>query len=230
MALRLFLAVAVAAAAGLAAATWTTTAGAAEPDESAAGADEIATPTIYKWVDEHGVAHYTTDFERIPRGLRNRVGRLGPPDAALTRTPVDASAPPRRAPPVREFDDGEHWAVRDHSVDRPEDSWDAGDPYADTVGPYQDAPGEDDGLVSELEQEERRRQLVEVDERIASLQTDIAESEEALKVLIAIPVPEGGGPLAMADDPQFREVAGRLPKLLAELVALEDERAQLEAP
>ena len=59
-----------------------------------------------------------------------------------------------------------------------------------------------------IEEEERRRQLVEVEERIASLQTDIAASEEALKVLIAIPVPEGGGPLAMADDPQFREVAG----------------------
>jgi hypothetical protein len=226
MALPLFLAVAI----GVVATTWATPAGAAEPEESAAGADEIATPTIYKWIDEHGVAHYTTEFERIPKGLRNRAGRLGPPDAALTRTPADASAPPRRAPSVREFDDGERWAARDRSVDRPENTWDAGDPYADAAGPYQDAPGEDDGLVSELEQEERRRQLVEVDERIASLQTDIAASEEALKVLIAIPVPEGGGPLAMAEDPGFREIAGRLPKLLADLVALEDERAQLEAP
>jgi hypothetical protein len=226
MALTLFLAAAV----GAVAAMWATTAGAAEPDQSAAGADEIATPTIYKWIDEHGVAHYTTDFRRIPEGLRDRVGRLGPPDAALTRTPADASAPPRRAPSVREFDDGEHWVVRDRSVDRPKDAWDAGDPYADTVEAYEDAPGEDGPLVSEFEQEERRRQLVDVEEHIASLQTDIAESEEALKVLIAIPVPEGGGPLAMADDPAFREIASRLPRLLADLVALEDERAQLEAP
>ena len=146
------------------------------------------------------------------------------------RVRADPSAPPRRAPPVREFDDGDDWAVRNRSIDPPKDSWDAGDPYAAAVGTYPDAPEEDDPLLKELEEEERRRQLVEVDERIASLQTDIAASEEALKVLIAIPVPEGGGPLAMADDPQFREVAGRLPELLAELVALEDERAQLEAP
>ncbi len=228
MALPLFLAVAVAI--GLVAATGTTTAGAAEPEPSAAEADEIATPTIYKWIDEHGVAHYTTDLERIPEDLRDRVGRLGPPDAALNRTPADPSAPPRRAPPVREFDDGDDWAVRDRGADPPKDTWDAGDPYADIAGPYQEAPEEDDPLLRALEEEERRRQLVDVDERIASLETDIAASEEALKVLIAIPVPEGGGPLAMADDPHFREVAGRLPKLLAELVALEDERAQLEAP
>lgn len=225
-ALALFLAVAI----GAVAAMWATTAGAAEPDQSAAGADEIATPTIYKWIDEHGVAHYTTDFERIPEGLRNRVGRLGPPDAALSRTPADASAPPRRAPSAPEFDDGERWVARDRSVDPPQDAWDAGDPYANAVEPSGDASGEGDPLMSEFEREERRRQLVDVEERIASLQTDIAESEEALKVLIAIPVQEGGGTLAMADDPAFREIASRLPRLLADLVALEDERAQLEAP
>ena len=226
MAHPLFLAVAVA----VVGATATTAAGAAEPDPSTTEADEIAPPTIYKWIDEHGVAHYTSDYERIPESLRDRVGRLGPPDAALTRTPADASAPARRAKPVREFDDGEKWAVRDRSVDPPQDLWDEGDPYAAVVGTLPDAPEEVDPRVKALEEEERRRQLAEVDERIASLQTDIRESEEALKVLIAIPVLEGGGPLAMADDPQFREVAGRLPKLLAELVALEDERAQLEAP
>ena len=30
-------------------------------------------PVIYKWVDEHGVAHYTTDRSRIPAAIRNRV-------------------------------------------------------------------------------------------------------------------------------------------------------------
>jgi hypothetical protein len=124
-------------------------------------------------------------------------------------------------------DEGEQWAVRDRSFDRPRDAWDEGDPYGNI--PVPDL-GEDDAFLSESEKQERKRQMEDLDERIASLETDIAASEEALKALVSIPVPEGGGPLAMADDPAFREIAGRLPKLLADLRALEDERAQLEAP
>jgi uncharacterized small protein (DUF1192 family) len=33
-------------------------------------------PTIYKWVDENGIAHYTTNKKRIPRNLRNRIRSL----------------------------------------------------------------------------------------------------------------------------------------------------------
>jgi len=223
MALLLCLAVAISAVPAI----WTTAARAAESDESEAGADESLAPEIFKWIDEHGVAHYTTDFNRIPGNLRNRAGRLGPPDAALKRRPVDASAPARRTPSAPGVDEGEKWAARDRSFEGPSDTWDEGDPYADAL--VQEL-GEDDTFLSEAAQQERKQQLEELDGRIASIQTDIAASEEALKALVAIPVPEGGGPLAMADDPAFREIAGRLPKLLADLRALEDERAQLEAP
>ncbi len=221
----------------------------AEPSgEGEASADEAPTPKIYKWVDEHGVAHYTTDFDRIPDDLRDRVKKLGPPDAALTRKRVEAGAPPIRTPPAAkvgrgdaanvgrgdaaEVHRGDAWAVRDRTYRGPGDLWDAGDPYRDHVGAavVLATPGETVPVISEIEREEQRRYLEELDERIASLQTDIAESEEALKVLVAIPVEEGGGALAMADDPGFREAAGRLPGLLGELRALEDERAQLEIP
>jgi hypothetical protein len=203
-----------------------------ESDESEAEADESPAPKIYKWIDENGIAHYTTEFKRIPAELRDRVGKLGPPDAALTRTPVDADAPPGPVPSVPKLDRGEAWAVRNRAFERPQGAWDAGDPYADTFGATSvpEELEENAAFLSEAEQEERIQQLEDLDERIASLQTDIAANEEALKVLVTIPVPEGGGPLAMADDPAFREAAGRLPKLLAELRALEDERAQLEAP
>jgi hypothetical protein len=30
-------------------------------------------PVIYKWVDEHGVAHFTTDRDRIPAAIRDRL-------------------------------------------------------------------------------------------------------------------------------------------------------------
>jgi len=212
---------------GAAPTIWITAAGAVEPDESEAVADQAPTPTIYKWIDENGVAHYTTDLDRIPGELRNRVGKLGPPDAALKRTPVKPSAPSRPAPSAPEFDAGEQWAVRDRSFERPRDAWDEGDPYGHLPVPEFE---EGDAFVREAEEEERRQQLEDLDERIASLQTDIAASEETLKALLVIPVQEGGGPLAMADDPTFREVADLLPKLLTDLRALEDERAQLRAP
>jgi len=210
--------------------TWITAAGAAEPGESEAAADEAPAPTIYKWIDENGVAHYTTDRDRIPGELRNRVGKLGPPDAALKRPPVQPSAPSRPAPSAPEFDAGEQWAVRDRSFERPGDAWDEGDPYGNLPVPEIEEGEEGDVFVSETEQEERRQRLEDLDERIASLQTDIAASEEALKALLVVPVLQGGGPLAMADDPTFREAANRLPKLLTDLRALEDERAQLQAP
>lgn len=36
-------------------------------------AADVSPPTIYKWVDENGIAHYTTNKKRIPRNLRNRI-------------------------------------------------------------------------------------------------------------------------------------------------------------
>jgi hypothetical protein len=235
---------------GAAPAIWATASGAAESEESEgeAATDAAPAPTIYKWIDEHGVAHYTTDRDQIPREVRNKVGKLGPPDAALRRTPVEASAPPIPTQPVPDFDDGEQpplptrpvrryeaqkyedgeqWAVRDRTFERPRDAWDEGDPYASFPS---SELGEDETFVSEVELEERRQRLEDIEQAIASLQTDIAASEEALKALLVIPVLEGGGPLAMADDPTFREAADRLPELLSDLRALEDERAELQAP
>jgi hypothetical protein len=257
------LALCLAVAIGAAPTLWISKAVTAEPEESEAAADQSPAPTIYKWIDEHGIAHYTTDRDRIPGDLRDRVGRLGPPDATLKRTPVEPSAPATPSRSASEFDEGEpsapatpsrsasefdegepsapatpsrsapksdegeEWAVRDRGVERPRDAWDQGDPYA---GQAAVAPVQGDLPVSEAELEDRRRRLEDLDGRIAALQTDIAASEEALKALLVVPVPEGGGPLAMADDPTFRDVADRLPKLLASLRALQDERAELAAP
>jgi len=223
----LYLSFAVALALGAVPAIWTTAAEGTEPEVGEAGAGEPAAPTIYKWIDEHGIAHYTTDFERIPEGLRKRSGPLGPPNAALTRTPVEAGAPARRVPSVAGADDGERWVVQDRSFDRPGDTWDEGDPYGHTPDPERSG---EDVFAGDSGRQEQRRQLEDLDQRIASVRTDIAANEEALKALISIPVAEGGGSLAMVDDPHFREIADRLPELLADLRALEDERAQLEAP
>lgn len=66
-------------------------------------------PTIYKWVDANGVAHYTTDRNRIPSALRDRIEQRQPlipaaPPVAPTPSPdaapaaVAAPAPPSLAP------------------------------------------------------------------------------------------------------------------------------------
>ena len=52
---------------------------------AAALAEEGATPPrIYRWVDENGIAHYTTSLERVPDELR---------DQPLRREEVSAQAP-----------------------------------------------------------------------------------------------------------------------------------------
>ncbi len=50
------------------------------------------TPVIYKWVDENGIAHYTTDRERIPGEIRDRVESR--PEVA-TKNPDGSTQPAR---------------------------------------------------------------------------------------------------------------------------------------
>jgi uncharacterized coiled-coil protein SlyX len=49
-----------------------------------AAEEDAAPPRIYRWVDQNGVAHYTTDLERVPEELREQ---------PLRRDEVSASAP-----------------------------------------------------------------------------------------------------------------------------------------
>jgi hypothetical protein len=180
-------------------------AGAEEPGDGAAQMTERATPTIYKWVDEHGIAHYTTDRKRIPDKLRDKIGRPGPPkeelgrplvkdapveDAPTGKAPVGEAIGSQEAPRAPVRDPGEQWAVRDRSYERPRDIWDSGDDYGDT--PTLE-PTDEDESQSDTQVADQRQRLEDLDQRI-------------------------------------REIAGRLPGLLADLRALQDERAQLEAP
>jgi hypothetical protein len=90
-------------------------AGAAAP--SLAAPDDA--PRIYRWVDSDGIAHYTTDPERIPAALRGRL----PEAAAAPATPRTPALPrttdvwaerdrPADATPIDELDD-------DFSIDDP---------------------------------------------------------------------------------------------------------------
>jgi len=68
----------------LAAALWAAGALAAVAEEGESGGQRI-----YRWIDENGIAHYTTDPARIPAPLRERVGN----PEALSQKPLEARAP-----------------------------------------------------------------------------------------------------------------------------------------
>lgn len=76
---------------------------------SLAGAPALAAPDdaprIYRWVDSDGIAHYTTDPERIPAALRGRV-----PDLAPTASPASPVPGARRKA-------SDVWAERDRPPD-----------------------------------------------------------------------------------------------------------------
>ncbi len=47
---------------------------------------EKITPKIYKWIDQNGISHYTTDVERIPKVLRRQLKRGGSPPEGSEET------------------------------------------------------------------------------------------------------------------------------------------------
>ena len=171
--------------------------------------EEPARPTIFKWVDTNGIAHYTTDPERIPESLRDGVRRLGHP-SETERLPAVAAGP-RRERPARSRRESDYWAVRDAGR---EDPWvSVGDAYA----PFVEGAAGATTATTELH---------DLEDQIASLEGEIARDEEVLKSLISNPA--NADPLAIADDTEFREVARRLPKLQANLRALREERGELQ--
>lgn len=159
--------------------------------------------TIYKWVDTNGVAHYTTDPERIPeevRGLahelreREGTGEVGAPPASATGSPgADA------------------WAVRD----APPGPVDAPPPES---GP---APATAEPSAQQL------ADVRELDVRISALQEEIARDEERIKAWVSDPAVD---PVSLADDPEFREVAARLPRLQADLRSLQEQKQGDQEP
>jgi len=51
-------------------------------------------PTLYKWVDRNGVAHYTTDPDRIPSNLRHRIRDLEDQPRMASRPPGEPGGEP----------------------------------------------------------------------------------------------------------------------------------------
>lgn len=166
---------------------------------AAQDAPEDTSPRIYRWIDENGIAHYTTERERIPAALRNRVGGVGREPARTTYGgPSDT------------------WAGRDRAVSVDPDGW-----YEEGDVTYVDP------VVAAEQAEEQAIALFDIDLRISELENVIREDEEALKTMVSDP--NSGGPLASGENVTFKTIAMRLPGRLEELGSLREQRAALEA-
>jgi hypothetical protein len=94
---------------------------------AASAEDGTATPRIYRWIDENGVAHYTTSLERVPEELR---------DQPLRREEIAAKAPATV----------DSWVQHERIPDLP--APDAGAPAASEADPRAAL----DARIAELEQ------------------------------------------------------------------------------
>ncbi len=187
----------------------------------ARAAEEAAPPRIYRWVDENGIAHYTTDPDRIPRSLRRRYGLPAEP---LRSEPLDARAPaPAPAATPTPSADPDAWAAQEKSAAPPPPTtpapapapaveWQEGGPADVAAGPVGGASAE---------------RLSQIELRIAELSAAIAADEDALSAWIGDPT--AGDAIELGDNPEFREIAQRLPKRIQELEALQKERDALQS-
>ena len=172
----------------------------------ATAADETPPPRIYRWVDENGIAHYTTDPERIPKSLRRRFGLPAQP---LTAESLDAHAPGRDGP----------------------DAWAGQEKSAEPVhpAPRQLEPGKPATTASEPRElttgGSPGDRLAQLELRIAELSAAIAADEDTLAAFVGDP--DQGDAVEVGDTPEFRTVAERLPKRFEELAALRAERDAL---
>ena len=174
-----------------------------------AEAEAPATPRIYRWIDENGIAHYTTDPSRIPSGLSEQVGDF-------VATPLEAERIEPRAPVSRTR--GETWVSRDRGTPSRSD----GDIWDDGSGDFVSEP-----VVEAPEiRVDRSAEIASLREQISSLEAEIRADEAALKAFITDPA--SGGPLVTGEQPEFRTIALRLPERLRELRELRNQRNALE--
>jgi hypothetical protein len=234
-------------------------------------------PTIYKWVDENGIAHYTTDRDNIPSAIRDRVESRSAatpaktPDVAaqphsedvmrdaVRTAPVEAAGgEPITAPAEPAQDVAAIAAPSAASATETESAVEAIEPASDIAEtpepdaePEAEAALEDETttiaaptpLSEDVRDEtsavsspppapvipldpEQQAVVAELDEQIEVVQGEIAKREDTLAALISTADEERTTPLV--DDPAFREISQRLPKLQADLQTLRERRNKIQ--
>lgn len=221
-------------------------------------------PTIYKWVDENGIAHYTTDRNRIPSAIRDRVESVAEkpsaktpdvagqpnredllrdsvrtaPAAGATATPVAMSAPAPNvetiaAPSAAPTPTPAATPSETEAEAKTEAATDVGTTEIASPAPIEQDLRDESSAVSapppaapiELDPTEQAA-VTELDQQIDGVKAEIAQREETLAALISTADEQRTTPLV--DDPAFREISQRLPKLQAELQTLRERRNKIQ--
>jgi hypothetical protein len=202
---------------------------------AAMGAPDVASATVYKWVDENGMTHYTTDPERVPRHLRGRwrepvegVKSVDTPPA-IREDELYSIPPPA---PHREWprDDDQIGAMpavetapamvppqEPTSTDEPiAKSPPALAPVSEPITSVTTTPGSSPTLTAAAPAGPAPVPPAAMDDsRIAELEDEIAQDREILKELLTTNGDNGD----WLHDPKLREVAERLARLQRELNA-----------
>jgi hypothetical protein len=219
---------------------------------------ETSAPALYQWTDERGNVRYTPDPDRVPASQRGTLqliapgapppsasprpaaqpGQIPAPSAAATPAPSAPSAPPAPAPaampppvaapiPAATPAPAPAPVATPAPVSTPALPTTAA-PAATPAPAISRAPATAPAPVAAPAAAAAPAPAAGESEREQQLAAAIAADEEALKVLISAPIPEGGPPLA--DSAELREIARRLPELQAELSALRERRAPPAGP
>ena len=179
-------------------------------------------PTIYKWVDENGIPHYTTDRGRIPRSVR---GMIRDPRKQRPSEPVAPAAAPVEEDP---------WAAISPPPPTEPDPWatfdsDPSSVWAVTNADPQKAPEQTldpDDYAGKTQDPQTQAALQQLDAQIAALEVKIRKDEDRLKDWLDDPDIAADD---VADDPEFREIANRLPEMHVEMRELLEKRQSVEA-
>jgi hypothetical protein len=180
--------------------------------------DDAAPPRIYRWVDENGIAHYTTDPDRIPRSLRRRYDLPAEP---LRNEPLDARAP-ASAP-----------AVTPATPGAGPDAWASQEKTEPPAPPLQAHPRRG-GRVERKRASRRRRRAAgdgsgERLSRSSCASPGSRPRSPPTKTRSQLDQRPGRqDAITLGDKPEFREIAQRLPKRIQELEALQRERDALQ--
>ena len=186
----------------------------------------LAFATVYKWIDENGLTHYTTDPEKVPRHLRGHwkepetVPEVAPPSVreldpeGLYSIPGPRTAPGRR--PIQDDDDlATLPAVSPGAEPPPATSGGPADtettvevPTAEAHPPATPSPPPVESPPSPIAAEPPAEGT-----RIAELEAKIARDRDLLKQLLT----SDGNDGAWLRDPRLRDVAERLSRLQREL-------------
>jgi hypothetical protein len=176
----------------------------------------LSVADVYKWVDENGLTHYTTDPEAIPEHIRGRWKPTPKPAGASEGTssvegvdPATLPGPRSEVAPAAEVEEAATLSLPG--------------PRKRPALPAQGEEGSPAALPGPRQRAAPPLPPVQAAPRpaarseLAELERQLARDREAIKKLLSKDAGEEG---AWLRDPELRELSERLPRLQAEIEAL----------